>query len=171
VIVGVGISPSIGPLADAGAVVANGVEVDRFCCTSLPDVYAIGDCAAHENRFADGARVRVESVQNANAQAVTAARHIVGTPQPFEAIPWFWSNQYDLKLQTIGLCSGYDDAVLRGTPAARSFSVVYLKRGRVVALDCVNAMKDYVQGRRLVTEGVAPDRVRLADAGVSLGEM
>jgi 3-phenylpropionate/trans-cinnamate dioxygenase ferredoxin reductase subunit len=171
VIVGVGIRPAVEPLAEAGAVVDNGVEVDEFCRTSLPDIYAVGDCAAHENRFAAGSRVRVESVQNATDQATTAAKHIVGAAEPYAAVPWFWSNQYDLKLQTVGLSIGHDERVVRGDPAARSFSVVYLRGGQVIALDCVNAVKDYVQGRKLVAEGMAPDKARLADAGVPLKEL
>ena len=95
----------------------------------------------------------------------------MGEPAAYDAVPWFWSNQYDLKLQTIGLSTGHDAAVLRGRPAARSFSTVYLRAGRVIALDCVNAVKDYVQGRRLVVEGatIAPDL--LADASVPLKEL
>jgi len=168
VIVGIGILPSIGPLVAAGAAAANGVSVDDHCRTSLPDVYAIGDCAAHANDFAEGAVVRLESVQNANDMARTATLSIVGDSRPYRAVPWFWSNQYDLKLQTIGLAIGHDASVLRGDPAARSFSVVYLKRGRVVALDCVNAVKDYVQGKSLVTGGCRVDPARLADMQVPL---
>ncbi|MFM5923171.1 MAG: NAD(P)/FAD-dependent oxidoreductase, partial [Novosphingobium sp.] len=103
VIVGIGIVPAVGPLIAAGAAGGNGVDVDDFCRTSLPNVYAIGDCAAHANRFADGAVIRLESVQNANDQATCAARAITGDPQAYGATPWFWSNQYDLKLQTVGL--------------------------------------------------------------------
>ena len=138
------------PLLAAGAQVSNGVDVDEYCRTTLPDVFAIGDCACHENAFADGGRIRLESVQNANDMAVTAALNIVGTPAPYHQVPWFWSNQYDLKLQTVGLSAGFDQAVLRGQLDDRSFSVIYLKDGHVLALDCVNAVKDYVQGRKLV---------------------
>ena len=150
VIVGIGIVPAVGPLANAGATVSNGVEVDACCRTTLPHVYAIGDCAAHASRFADDKVVRLESVQNANDMAKTAAAAICGHDQPYQATPWFWSNQYDLKLQTVGLCQGHDEAVVRGDPGSRSFSVVYMNQGRIIALDCVNAMKDYVQGRKLV---------------------
>ncbi|MGS1015802.1 NAD(P)/FAD-dependent oxidoreductase [Allosphingosinicella humi] len=162
VIVGIGIVPSVQPLLDAGAVGDGGVNVDGFCRTSLSGIHAIGDCAAHENRFAAGARMRLESVQNANDQAMTAVRDILGQPQPYTATPWFWSNQYDLKLQTVGLSVGYDETVLRGDPATRSFSLVYLREGRVIALDCVNAVKDYVQGRKLVETGarISPDALR-----------
>ena len=162
-IVGIGIVPAVAPLIEAGADGVNGVEIDEFCRTSLPDVYAIGDCASHANGFCDGERIRLESVQNANDQATTAVRAILGDPQPYHAVPWFWSNQYDLRLQTVGLSTGHDDLVVRGDPATRSFSVIYLKGGRVIALDCVNATKDYVQGRKLVVDGLSPDKAALAD--------
>ncbi|WP_336978916.1 NAD(P)/FAD-dependent oxidoreductase [Altererythrobacter fulvus] len=171
VVVGIGIVPAVGPLIAAGAAGGNGVDVDEFCRTALDDVYAIGDCAAHANGFAGGAVIRLESVQNANDMATTAARAICGDPQPYHALPWFWSNQYDLKLQTAGLSLGHDTTVLRGDPATRSFSVVYLKDGKIIALDCVNAMKDYVQGRKLVEAGakIAPEM--LMDTSVQLKEM
>jgi 3-phenylpropionate/trans-cinnamate dioxygenase ferredoxin reductase subunit len=168
VIVGVGIEPAVAPLLRAGAIGGNGVAVDAYGRTSLGHVYAIGDCALHANRFADGAAIRIESVQNANDLATTVARAIVGDPVPYDAVPWFWSNQYDLKLQTVGLSIGHDAEITRGDPASRSFSVVYLRGGRVVALDCVNAVKDYVQGRALVEAGEAIDPLALADASVPL---
>jgi 3-phenylpropionate/trans-cinnamate dioxygenase ferredoxin reductase subunit len=168
VIVGIGIVPAVEPLLAAGAAGGNGVNVDETCRTSLPDIYAIGDCAAHANDFAEGARIRLESVQNANDQANTAVRAILGDPQPYRAVPWFWSNQYDLRLQTVGLSTGHDEAVLRGDPAQRSFSLIYRRRGRVIALDCVNNVKDYVQGRALVLAGAAPDQALLADPSVPL---
>lgn len=168
VIVGIGIIPAVEPLLAAGAAGGNGVDVDEHCRTSLPDIYAIGDCAAHVNAFADGARIRLESVQNANDQANTAAKAILGDPAPYHAVPWFWSNQYDLRLQTVGLSTGHDAVVVRGDPATRSFSIVYLKGGKVIALDCVNATKDYVQGRALVTGGLSPDPKALADSAVPL---
>ncbi len=171
VIVGIGIIPAIGPLVAAGAAGGNGLDVDEFCRTSLPDIYAIGDCAAFACDYADGTVMRVESVQNANDQATCVAKGICGDAQPYHAFPWFWSNQYDLRLQTAGLSVGYDQTVLRGDPAARSFSVVYLKQGKVIALDCVNMVKDYVQGRKLVEAGVSPDVAQLADAGVPLKEL
>jgi 3-phenylpropionate/trans-cinnamate dioxygenase ferredoxin reductase subunit len=171
ILVGVGIAPAIEPLAAAGAKVENGVIVDEFCRTSLPDVYAIGDCAAHANRFADGAVIRLESVQNANDQGRTAARSICGKPAPYDAVPWFWSNQYDLRLQTIGLCGDYDDTVVRGSIDDRSFSVIYLKKGRVIALDCVNAPADYAAGRLLVMKGAAPSTADLANPEIALKDL
>lgn len=171
VIVGIGIIPCVEPLRTAGAEGANGVMVDAECRTSLPDVYAIGDCAAHANAFADGAVIRLESVQNANDMGTTAAKSICGVGAPYHAVPWFWSNQYDLKLQTVGLSTGHDATVLRGDPATRSFSVIYLKAGKVIALDCVNMIKDYVQGRKLVEAGAVIAPEKLADAGTPLKEL
>ena len=171
VVVGIGIVPSVGPLMMAGAAGANGVDVDEYCRTTLDDIYAIGDCAAHANPYADGAVIRVESVQNANDMATTAAKAIMGDKQPYHAFPWFWSNQYDLKLQTAGLSLGHDQTVLRGDPANRKFSVVYLKEGRIIALDCVNNVKDYAQGRKLVDARVSPDPDILADIEVPLKEL
>jgi 3-phenylpropionate/trans-cinnamate dioxygenase ferredoxin reductase subunit len=139
IIVGIGIIPETAPLIAAGASGGNGVDVDSYCRTSLPDVYAIGDCAAHANRHARGMQMRLESVQNANDQAKVAVQHIMGEPFEYDAIPWFWSNQYDLRLQTVGLSTGHDKAILRGDPATRSFSVLYLLGGKLIAIDAVNA--------------------------------
>lgn len=171
VIVGIGIVPAVGALIAAGASGGNGVDIDEYCRTSLPDIYAIGDCAAFAADYAGGTVMRVESVQNANDQATCVAKAILGDEQPYKAFPWFWSNQYDLRLQTAGLSVGFDQTVLRGDPAARSFSVVYLKGGKVIALDCVNMVKDYVQGRKLVEAGASPDLTQLADANVPLKEL
>ena len=171
VIVGIGIIPAVQPLIEAGAEGGNGVRVDRQCRTSLPDIFAIGDCALHANGFAEGAEIRLESVQNANDQATVVVKALTSDPVDYHAVPWFWSNQYDLRLQTVGLSIGHDAVVTRGNPAARSFSLVYLKAGRVVALDCVNATRDYVQGRALVVNGATPDPARLADASVPLKEL
>lgn len=160
VIAGIGLVPSVAPLG------LDAVEVDGHCRTTLPQVYAIGDCAAHQNRYAGGARIRLESVQNAVDMAKAAAAHIVhgDAARPYDACPWFWSNQYDLKLQTVGLSIGHDARVVRGDPASGNWSLVYLRAGAVVALDCINAPRDYVQGKALVERGavIAPDL--LADA-------
>lgn len=171
VVVGIGIVPAVGPLIAAGAAGANGVEVDQYCRTSLPDIYAIGDCAAHANPYAGGAVIRLESVQNATDMATCAAKAICGDPQPYSALPWFWSNQYDLRLQTVGLSLGYDATVLRGDPAERSFSVIYLKEGRVIALDCVNRTRDYAQGRKLIEARAVIAPEQLLDTEIDLKAM
>lgn len=171
VIVGIGIIPAVAPLLDAGARGGNGVDVDAQCRTSLPHAYAIGDCAAHANSFADGAVIRLESVQNANDQATVAAKTICGLETEYAATPWFWSNQYDLRLQTVGLSTGHDLALLRGDPSSRSFSVIYLKHGRIVALDCVNNVRDYAQGRRLVELRLAVTADRVTDTATPLKDL
>ncbi|MDB5969361.1 MAG: FAD-dependent pyridine nucleotide-disulfide oxidoreductase [Hydrocarboniphaga sp.] len=171
VIVGIGIIPAVEPLLAAGAAGNNGVQIDAQCRTTLPDVYAIGDCAAHANRYAEGATLRLESVQNANDQAIIAAKCLLGLAVAYDAVPWFWSNQYDLKLQTVGLSIGHDQTVLRGELAARSFSVIYLLQGRVIALDCVNAVRDYVQGRKLVVDGAKLDPGALRDTSRQLKDI
>ncbi len=163
VIVGIGIVPCVAALVAAGAAGDNGVKVDGQCRTSLADIYAIGDCAAHENRFEDGSPIRLESVQNANDMANIVAKTICGQDVNYAATPWFWSNQYDLKLQTVGLSIGHDQAVVRGNPADNAFSVVYLKGGKVIALDCVNSVRDYSHGRRLVELYAAVATDDLAD--------
>ena len=168
VLAGIGIIPTVAPLLDAGAGGGNGVEIDAACRTSLPDIYALGDCALQSIPFAGSAAVRIESVQNANDQADIVARQIMGSAGNRRAVPVFWSHQYDLRLQTVGLSSGSDHVVLRGDPAARSFSLVYLRQGQVIALDCVNMMRDFVQGRDLVATGSRCDPTALADAIVPL---
>jgi 3-phenylpropionate/trans-cinnamate dioxygenase ferredoxin reductase component len=164
VIVGIGIIPCVQPLLDAGAKGGNGVEVDAQCRTSLPHIFAIGDCAAHANRFAGGQVIRLESVQNATDMANVAAKTICGQAVEYSATPWFWSNQYDLRLQTMGLSTGYTETVLRGDMETQKFSIVYLKDRQVIALDCVNSAKDFSQGKKLVEAGVEVDPLELADA-------
>ncbi|RDK12041.1 NAD(P)/FAD-dependent oxidoreductase [Cupriavidus lacunae] len=158
VIAGIGIEPNVQPLADAGARCSNGVEVDSHCRTSLWDVYAIGDCALHANRHAAGARVRLESIQNATDQARVVARHIHGDPIVYDAVPWVWSLQYDMRLQTVGLAIGYDEAQPTPGPAEGSFSVLYSKGGRLIAADCVNAPAEFARIRRMLSTaaGAAP---------------
>lgn len=181
VVVGIGIRAAVEPLIAAGAerggAGCDGVLVDLLGKTTLPDVYAVGDCAAHANPFAAGRVVRLESVQNATDQATVVAKLLSGTldeGEHYDAVPWFWSNQYDLRLQTVGISTDHDDVVVRGDPATRTFSIVYLRGGKVVALDCVNKTKDYVQGKALVTAaqaGKIVDRAKLADADVILKDL
>jgi 3-phenylpropionate/trans-cinnamate dioxygenase ferredoxin reductase subunit len=170
VIVGIGIIPCIEPLIAAGAESRNGVVVDAQCRTSLSDIFAIGDCAAHTNSFANGNEIRLESVQNANEMAGVVAKTICGQNVSYCATPWFWSNQFDLKLQTAGLSDRYEAVVLRGDPATRSFSVVYLANDKIIAIDCVNNVRDYSQGRRLVEQGVTVERDLIADVSRQLKE-
>jgi 3-phenylpropionate/trans-cinnamate dioxygenase ferredoxin reductase subunit len=167
-IVGVGIIPNVAELAAAGAQVGNGVEVDEFCRTSLADVYAVGDCTSHVNEFAGRARVRLESVQNAIEQAKTVAAHLRGLDHPYHVAPWFWSNQYDVRLKTAGLLTGHDEVALRGDPSSGVFSVAYLREGRLIAMDCINNPKDFAQARALVGGPAVVNRARLGDAATLL---
>ncbi|MEE2059143.1 NAD(P)/FAD-dependent oxidoreductase [Rhodococcus artemisiae] len=171
VLVGVGLAPNHLVLAAAGAACSDGIEVDERCRTSLADIYAIGDCAAFTSSNLGEDRVRLESVQNAVDQAKTVADALLGKPRPYVPLPWFWSHQYDIKLQTVGLQNGHDRAVLRGDPATNRFSVVYLSRGSVIAVDAVNHVRDYVQSRALVATRAVIDPDALSDSSVQLKEL
>ena len=167
VLVAVGMIPNAGPLVDAGAVCANGVEVDEFGATSLPDIYAVGDCASFPLVYPPFERLRLESVQNAVDQAKNVAEQIAnGTRKRYTSMPWFWSNQYETKFKMVGICRAYDNSIVRGDVASGSFSVVYLRGNRVVAIDAINAMRDYAGGRSLVGRVVDLDAIR--DPSVSL---
>ena len=168
VIAGIGINPNAEPLLAAGAEGGDGVLIDDHCRTTLPHVWAAGDCALHRNPFGPDRPIRIESVQNASDMATTVARALTGQPQPYRAVPWFWSNQYDLRLQTAGLSHDHDEALVRGDPATGKFAVIYSRAGRVIALDCVNNVRDYVQGRALVERGAEIDAALLTDPDVPL---
>lgn len=170
VIVGIGLVPTIAPLADAGADIGNGVLVDELCRTSLPSIFAIGDCASFESGWVAEGRLRLESVQNANDQAKAVAKVILGTPEPYSAVPWFWSHQYEDRLQTVGVLTGYDASVVRGNPASDKFSVVYFRGQVVAAVDAINNIKDYAQAKTLVGKAVDVSNPRLSDAAVPLKE-
>ena len=168
VLVGIGILPSIEPLFLAGADVDNGILVDGMCRSSLTDIYAIGDCAAYANDYADGAVIRLESVQNATDIATNVDMSICSEKKRYCSVPWFCSNQYDVKLQTVGLSINHDNYVVRGKSEDRSFSVIYLKYGRVTALDSVNALRDYAHGRYLVMAGSIIEKSLLANTKIPL---
>lgn len=162
VVVGVGILPNIELAADAGLPVDDGIVVDERCATEDEHIFAIGDCTAHPSRIYGG-RLRLESVQNALEQAKVVASNLCGGDLVYDQVPWFWSDQYDVKLQIVGLSAGYDQTVARGNPADRSFSCVYLRDGRMIAIDSVNAPKDFMQAKALIASGARPDPERLAD--------
>jgi 3-phenylpropionate/trans-cinnamate dioxygenase ferredoxin reductase subunit len=169
VIVGIGLVPNCALAEAAGIRCDDGIAVDEHCRTSDPDVYAIGDCCSHPSpRY--GRRVRLESVDNAFEQAKSAAANICGKPTPHDKTPWFWSDQYELKLQIVGLSQQYDKVVLRGDPASRSFSCCYLQGGELIALDAVNHGKDFMAARKLIAERVRPDPAKLADDALPLKE-
>ncbi len=167
VVVGVGIRPDVTLAEAAGLRCDNGVWVDEQCRTSDPAVYAAGDCTNHPSvRYRR--RVRLESVDNAVEQARTAAANICGRAARHESVPWFWSDQYDVKLQIAGLSEGYDQTVLRGDPESGSFALYYLAAGELIAVDSINSMRDFMNGKKWIAEHKRPDPARLADASVDL---
>ena len=171
VIVGIGIVPAIEPLRAAGAARDGGVLVDRAARTSLADVYAVGDCAVRPSDFAqDGGPIRIESVQNAGVMALAAAADITGAVPDKEPVPWFWSNQFDLRMQTAGIATGHDRTAVRGDPSARSFAVAYFQGDRLLACDCVNAAKLFGQAKRMLADGAHLDAAIFANASRPIEE-
>jgi 3-phenylpropionate/trans-cinnamate dioxygenase ferredoxin reductase subunit len=170
VIAGIGIVPNTELAASAGLEVDNGIVVDAGCRTADRNIFAVGDCTSHPNGIY-GRRVRLESVHNALEQAKTAAANICGENLEYVQVPWFWSDQYDIKLQIAGLSEGYDEVVVRGDPATRSFSCLYLRDGVLIACDAVNAPRDFVQSKALIAakERIAPEH--LADTGTQLKDL
>ena len=167
VIVGIGLVPNTALAEGAGLTCEDGIAVDEHCVTSDPDIYAIGDCCSHPSpRY--GRRIRLESVDNAFEQAKSAAANICGKPTPHDKTPWFWSDQYELKLQIVGLSQHYDRVVLRGDPGTRSFSCCYLRDGELIALDAVNHAKDFMAGRKLIGERARPDLAKLGNDTLTL---
>lgn len=167
VIIGIGVNANTELAANAGLAVERGIMVDEFARTNDPDIYAVGDCATGMHmRF--GAPTRLESVQNAVDQAVVAAKSILGEPVAYDALPWFWSDQYDLKLQMAGLSRGYDDFIMRGDMAAEKFSVCYFKANRLIAVDSVNSVADHMAAKRLLAAGTKVTKAQCAEADVPL---
>jgi 3-phenylpropionate/trans-cinnamate dioxygenase ferredoxin reductase subunit len=167
VVVGIGILPVTDIAEACGLTCDNGIAADAHCRTSDPDIFTLGDCANFPSeRY--GRRVRLESVDNAFEHAKTAAATLVGKTVTHDKVPWFWSDQYDLKLLIVGLAEGHDEVVLRGDPATKSFSVCYLKGGELLALDAINHPKDYMAARKLIAERVRPDPRKLADPAITL---
>ena len=170
VVIGVGIEPNIELAADAGLDVDNGIVVDDRCQASDPDVYAIGDCTMHPNAIY-GRNLRLESVHNALEQAKTAAANLCGIDNQYSQVPWFWSDQYDLKLQIAGLSDGYDEVVIRGNPADRAFACLYLKDGVLIAVDAVNSPREFMQSKALIAEHAKISPADLADTSRQLKEL
>ncbi|MFT3754417.1 MAG: FAD-dependent oxidoreductase [Pseudoxanthomonas sp.] len=167
VIVGIGLIPNTELAEVAGIAVENGIVVDAQTRTSDPDIVAAGDCTFHDNVFY-GRRMRLESVSNAVDQARIAAATLAGKQVAYDAVPWFWSDQYDLKLQMVGLSQGYDQLVVRGNIDGESFCAYYLKDGVVISADAVNRAPDFILAKRLVAGRVVVAPEQLADEGFDL---
>jgi 3-phenylpropionate/trans-cinnamate dioxygenase ferredoxin reductase component len=169
VVIGVGAIPNDGLARAAGLAVDNGIVVDERGRTSDDAVYAAGDVTSHPNAIFD-CRLRLESVHNAMAQAKVVAQAILGQDARYAEVPWFWSDQYDLKLQIAGLGGPDDELILRGDPAARAFSCLHLRQGRLVALECINRGADFLAGQKLIRERAPLDRAAAADPACKLAE-
>lgn len=167
IIVGIGVLPNTTLAEEAGLNVSNGIEVDSRCVTSNPDVFAIGDCTQHPNAILKR-KLRLESVHNALEQARTAAANLCGIDTEYAQVPWFWSDQYDLKLQIVGLSTGFDDVVMRGDTGSASFSCMYLKEDRLIAVDAVNRPRDFMQAKQLLANGAVVNVAKLRDENVAL---
>lgn len=170
VVIGVGILPNTALAEQAGLDVGDGIIVDDRCMTSNPDIYAIGDCTSHPSSIY-GRRLRLESVHNAVEQAKTAASNLCGNESHYSQVPWFWSDQYDLKLQIAGLSDGYDTVAIRGNPAEKSFACLYLRDSRLIAVDAVNSARDFVQSKALIAAHAVIPTDKLADPGSSLSDL
>lgn len=170
VVIGIGIVPNVELAAEAGLAIDNGIVVDELCRTSDPEIFAAGDVANHPNALLGG-RVRLESWENAQNQAIAAAKAMLDNGQAYAEIPWFWSDQYDMNLQLVGLPAGWDTTVLRGEPARGSFIAFYMKNGKINGAAAVNAARDVRFVRRLVQAAKPVDPTRLADPAVKLQDL
>jgi 3-phenylpropionate/trans-cinnamate dioxygenase ferredoxin reductase subunit len=165
-LVGIGVIPNCEIAEDAGLKCGDGIHVDKTCTTEDPAIFAAGDCTRHHGR--NGDLIRLESVQNAIDQAKHAALAMVGKPTPYGEVPWFWSDQYDLKLQIAGLAKPGDQTVLRGDPGLRKFAVFHLRGGAVAAVEAVNAAPEYLIGRKLIADAATVAPERLADLTIPM---
>ena len=170
VVIGIGVVPNTKLAVDAGLEVSNGIVVNDRCNTSDPDIYALGDCTSHPNDVL-GYRLRLESVHNALEQAKTAAGNICGEDQKYAQVPWFWSDQYDLKLQIAGMSQDYDKTIIRGDPDSRSFSCLYLNDNRLIAVDAINRPKDFIQSKKLIANHAVINPTLLVDSNIELKNM
>lgn len=166
-VIGIGIAPQQQLAKQCGLACDDGIVVDRDARTSDPDIFAIGDCARRPLVHYDRSG-RLESVHNAIEQGKIAAAAIVGRARPTEDVPWFWSNQYDLKLQIAGLSHDFDRIVVRGNPADRKFAAFYLRKGALVAVDAINSPMEFMASRQLIACAATPDPAALEDASIPM---
>lgn len=169
-IIGAGVAPNIVLAAEMGLACEDGILVDEYAWTSDPTVVAAGDCTRHPNPLL-GRSLRLESVHNAIEQAKTAAASIMGQDKPYNQQPWFWSDQYDVKLQMVGIAKGYDKVVERGSREEKAFSLFYFRGGQLLAVDSVNRPGDHMQARRLLNEGTSVTPEQAADVDLNLKEL
>ncbi len=167
VLVGIGVVPNIELAREASLTTSNGIAVDEYLETADKNIFAIGDCAEYPNAFAGG-RVRLESVQNAADQAQCIASTIAGKRTKYNSLPWFWTDQYEIKLQMAGISAGHDRVVTRGNAEARKLSVFYFRNGKLIAVDSINRPVDHMLGRKLIASGARLTPEECADESVDL---
>ena len=167
VLAAVGAVPNTELAMAAGLSVVDGIVVDEFCRTSDPAIFAAGDCTSHPNPFA-GRQMRLSSVQNAHDQGRVVGHAVAGKVEPYRAVPWFWSDQYDVKLQMVGLANGSGPAVLRGSPEEGRFSLFRYEGERLAAIESIGRPADHMMGRRLITAGISPSPQQAADPAFDL---
>ena len=168
VVIGIGVIPNTELAEFAGLTIRDGIEVNAYCQTSDPAIYAVGDVSHHYSPLYEH-HIRLESVPNATEQAKVVAAHITGKPKPYSALPWFWSDQFDLKLQIAGLSDGFDTIIVRGDPdGSRNFAAYYFKGDRLLAVDAVNAPRDFMLARMALSKGKTLDRAILAQPDADL---
>ena len=170
VIVGIGVLPCDTLAFESGIEVKNGIIVDEFCKTSNDSVFSAGDCTMHPNNFYNK-NIRLESVHNAIEQGKTVATSIIGEKTAYNQVPWFWSDQYETKLQIVGLLDNYDDIIVRGDKEKQSFAVFYLKDNAIIASDCINRPAEHMMSRKLISEKVLIDKDRLLDETIPIKEV
>ncbi|MGH6829406.1 MAG: NAD(P)/FAD-dependent oxidoreductase [Rhizomicrobium sp.] len=166
IVIGIGVVPNDELATAAGLPTRDGIVVNRNAMTDDPAIFAAGDCTRHHGH--DGTEIRLECVQNAIDQARHAALAMLGKAKAYGEVPWFWSDQYDLKLQIAGLARPSDRTVLRGSPSSRKFAVFHLRDGILAAVEAVNAAPEYMMGRRMIADGARISSAKLADTSISI---
>ena len=169
VVVGIGVSANDSLARAAGLACDRGIVVDACGRTSDPLVFAAGDCTARSH--SDGTLLRLESIQNATEQGKSVAAALLGQERPFTTTPWFWSDQYDKKLQMAGLSGGADQWIVRGDMAAGPFGVYYFRAGILIAVDTINSGREHLQARKLMDAGTSPTPEQAADTTFDLGSL
>lgn len=171
VVIGVGILPNIELAENAGINVDNGITVDEFCCTNDPNIVAAGDCTNHFNKIYNR-RIRLESVPNASEQGKTAAASLCGLNKEYKSLPWFWSDQFNLKLKIAGLSLGYDQVIIRGDKlTGRSFAAFYFKGAELISAECVNRPQEFMLSKKIIAEKLTIKPDRLADESIEVKDL
>jgi len=167
ILVGIGGIPNTEIAENTDIEINNGISIDSKCKTNINNIFSMGDCTNFWSELY-GKKIRLESVQNAIDQAKVLADNIMNIDSIYDSVPWFWSDQYDLKLQIAGLSEGYDETILRGDKKTKSFSCLYLKEGKIIAIDAINRPKDFIQSKVLIQEKRRIDREKASNDDIEL---